>query len=180
MKVGLIIDGIMGIVLIFFLYRGLVKGFSGEIIGLVGLFVASFCAWNFLEPAIEVFYRYVPNPEKFDRTIAAIICAVVIFFAVEIIFAIIGFILSYLVSVTQLSFMDHFLGLIVGLVKTCCIALFVYGVLISFSPVLKFDWQTDSYSMKGASYVWPYVRDFMEAHGILDFSQLTGNNGAVR
>ena len=175
MKVGLIIDGIMGIVLIFFLYRGLFKGFSGEIIGLVGLFVASFCAWNFLDPAVQLFYRYVPNPEQFDQTIA-IICAVVIFFGVEIIFAIIGFILSYVVSVTQLSFMDHFLGLIVGLIKTACITLFVYGILITFEPVIKFDWKTDSYSMKGASYVWPYVRDFLESHGILDFSQLTGSN----
>lgn len=175
MKVGLIIDGIIGIVLIFFLYRGLIKGFSGEIIGLVGLFVASFCSWNFLDPAVDLFFKYIPN-SHLDKTVISIVCAVLIFFMVELIFAVIGFILSYLVSVTKLSLTDHFLGMIIGLIKTCCIVLFLYGVLITFSPVIPTEWMKDSYSMQGASYVWPYVKDFMESQGILDFSQLTGKN----
>ena len=43
MNIGAIVDGVAGVVLIFFLYRGLVKGFSGEVIGLVGFFVATYC-----------------------------------------------------------------------------------------------------------------------------------------
>ena len=99
MNVGALIDGIAGIVLIFFLYRGLVKGFSGEIIGLVGFFVASYCSWRFTEPAVELASRYL-GQNSIDPSVVAIICGVSIFFLVEIIFTVIGYILSLLVKVT--------------------------------------------------------------------------------
>ena len=149
------------------------KGFSGEIIGLVGLFVASFCAWKFLDPAVEIFYHYVKDT-SFDKNIVSLICSIVIFFSVEIIFAVIGTILSYVVRVTQLSVMDHVMGMFVGLLKTCFIVILVYGIMTTFSNFLPSDWTEGSYSMKAASYVWPYFRDFMQAHGLLDFSELTG------
>lgn len=172
-NIGFIFDGVMGIVLIFFLYRGLVKGFSGEIVGLVGLSVSTYCAWHFLDPAVEIFFRYVKSP-AIDKTMASLICGLVIFFGVEIIFALIDFILSYVVKVTKLSFIDHFFGMIVGLLKTFCIVVLIYAIVSTFSNVLPSDWIESSYSMKGASYVWPYIRDFLQAHQILDFSTLTG------
>ena len=159
--------------LIFFLYRGLVKGFSGEIIGLVGFFVSTFCAWKFTEPAIKLVYQYL-GQNSLDPSIVGIICAMAIFFAVEIIFAVIGLILSYLVKVTQLSFTDHFFGMVIGLCKTAFIILVVYGVMASFPGLIPESWLEDSYTLKGASFVWPYVRDFLQAHGLLDFTALTG------
>lgn len=163
----------MAMVAAFFLYRGLIKGFSGEVIGLVGLFVSSFCAWNFLDPAVDLVFRYFSHP-ALDRTIVAMICAVAIFLAVEIIFAVVGAILSYVVRVTSLSLTDHFFGMLVGLLKAGCIILFIYGVVVTFSPVFSTEWTKDSYTMTGASYIWPYVRDFLQARGILDFTKLTG------
>ena len=169
---GLIIDGIAGIIAIIFLYRGLVRGFSGEIIGLVGFFVASYCAWRFTEPAVELVSRYL-GQNSLDSSIVAIICGVGIFFIVEIIFAIVGYILSLMVKVTQLSFTDHFFGLVIGLLKACFILLIVYAVMVSLPGLIPEHWTKDSYAMKGASYVWPHVRDFLEAHGLLDFTALT-------
>ena len=173
MNVGALIDGVAGIVLIFFLYRGLVKGFSGEVIGLVGFFVASYCSWRFTEPAVELVSRYL-GQNSLDPSVVAIICGVSIFFIVEIIFTVIGYILSLLVKVTQLSFTDHFFGMVIGLLKTCFIVLIVYAVIVSLPGIVPENWIKDSYAMKGASYVWPYVRDFLEAHGLLDFTALTG------
>ena len=173
MNIGAIVDGVAGVVLIFFLYRGLVKGFSGEIIGLVGFFVATYCSWKFTEPAVQLVYRYL-GQNSLDPSVVAIMCGVGIFFLVEIIFAVVGYILSYLVKVTQLSFTDHFFGMLIGLLKTCFIILILYAVLISFSGLVPAEWMKDSYTMKGASYVWPYLRDFLESHGILDFTELTG------
>ena len=173
-SIGLIVDAIIGIVFIFFLYRGLVKGFSGEIIGLVGLFVGIFCAWNFLDPAVDLAFRYINA--SIDRTAVALVCAVTIFFTVEIIFAIIGWILSMLVRVTQLSMTDHFFGMLIGLMKTCFVILFIYVIAETFSPVLPSDWMKESYTMKAASHVWPFVRDLLQEHGLLDFTKLTGVN----
>ena len=171
--IGLIIDAIMGVIFFFFLYKGAMKGFSGEIIGLVGLFAGVFCSWKFLEPATELAMRYLGNT-SIDRTAVSLVCAIIIFFTVEIIFAIIGWILSMLVQVTSLSLTDHLFGMIIGILKTCFVILFVYAVAQVFSPVLPPDWTKDSYSMKGASYVWPFVRDLLQEHGILDFTKLTG------
>ena len=163
----------MAVVLIFFMYRGIKRGFSGEIIGLVGLTVGIFCALNFLEPAVNLFFKYI-NAPSLDKNIVSLICAVAIFFAVEIIFALIGAVLSYLVKVTKLSLMDHFFGMLIGIIKTAFIVIFIYAVMSMFSNVLPSDWVNDSYCMKGAKIVWPYCRDVLQSHGILDFSTLTG------
>ncbi|MBR0078833.1 MAG: CvpA family protein [Synergistaceae bacterium] len=172
-SIGLIFDGVMAVVLIFFMYRGIKRGFSGEIIGLVGLTVGIFCALNFLEPAVNLFYKYVDAP-SLDKNIVSLICAVAIFFAVEIVFALISAVLSYLVKVTKLSLMDHFFGMLIGIIKTAFIVIFIYAVMSMFSNVLPSDWVNDSYCMKGAKIVWPYCRDVLQSHGILDFSTLTG------
>ncbi len=171
--IGLVIDVIMGVIFIFFVYRGLVKGFSGEIIGLVGLFAGIFCAWKFMEPATDLAMRYLGST-SIDQTAVSLVCAVAIFFIVELIFAVIGWILSMLVRVTNLSLTDHFFGMIIGILKTCFVILFVYAIAETFSPVLPSDWMKDSYTMKGASYVWPLVRNLLQEHGLLDFTKLTG------
>lgn len=172
MSFALIFDIVMAVIAAFFIYKGLVKGFSGEIIGLVGLVVSTFCAWKFLDPAVELASRYLP--ESMDTTITSMICAVGIFLAVEIIFAIVGVILSYVVRVTQLSLTDHFFGLVIGLVKAGCIILFVYAVIVTFGGLIPTEWMNDSYTMRGASVVWPPVRDFLQSHGIVDFAALAG------
>ncbi|MBQ7155624.1 MAG: CvpA family protein [Synergistaceae bacterium] len=173
MQVGLIIDGVLGILLMVFLYRGILRGFSGEIIGLVGFFVGLFCSWKFSDAAVVLALRYMGD-FGMDRSILSLMCSLVIFFAVEIIFGIVGWILSYLVKVTKLSFTDHFMGAVIGILKTAAITLCIYGVLATFSNVIPSEWSEESYAMKGASYVWPYARDFLESHGIIDFSELTG------
>ncbi|MBQ6776289.1 MAG: CvpA family protein [Synergistaceae bacterium] len=174
-NMALVFDLIMIIVFVFFLWRGFIRGFSGEIISFVGLFVAVFCAWNFLEPAADMFRHYLPSM-KLDDTVVSIICGAVIFFGVEIIFAIIGALLSYLVRVADLSAMDRLFGVVIGFVKTFCIVVFVYAIASMFPSVIPAEFTERSYAMTGASYVWPYIRDFMTARGLLDFTTLTGGN----
>ncbi len=172
-SIALIFDIVMIIVLVFFIWRGFIRGFSGEIISFVGFFVAIFCAWNFLTPAVDLFRRFLPSM-TLDDTVVSIICGVVIFFGVEIIFAIIGAVLSYVVKVAQLTITDHFLGVVIGCVKTFCIIVFIYAVASSFPGVIPEETLEQSYCMKGASFVWPPIRDVLTQMGVLDFSALTG------
>ncbi|MBR1438610.1 MAG: CvpA family protein [Synergistaceae bacterium] len=172
MNATFIVDAVLGIILIFFLYRGLVNGFSGEVIGLVGFFVSTFCAWKFVDPAVELASRYINDP-AFDRTILSLACALAIFFIVQIIFAVIGFILSFVVKVTKLSVTDHIFGMIVGLIKACFITILVYALLSSFPKIIPTDWLSESWFMKGAAQVWPFIRDLLQEHGLIDFSALT-------
>lgn len=173
MNVALIVDGVLGIILIFFLYRGLMNGFSGEVIGLVGFFVSTFCAWKFSEPAAEIAMRHINNPD-FDRNILSLVCGLGIFFTVQIIFAVIGFILSWMVKVTKLSLTDHVFGMLVGLLKACFITLIVYALLSTFPKLIPTEWMSESWFMKGASYIWPPIRTLLQEHGIIDFTALTG------
>ncbi len=172
-NIALIFDLVMIIVLMFFIWRGFIRGFSGEIISFVGLFVAVFCAWKFLDPAVEMFRKFLPSV-TLDDTIVSIICGVVIFFGVEIIFAIIGAVLSYVVKVAQLTITDHVLGIVIGCVKTFSIIVFIYAVVSSFPGVIPEETLEQSYCMKGASFVWPPMRDVLTEMGLLDFSTLTG------
>ena len=173
MNAAFIVDAVLGIILIFFLYRGLVNGFSGEVIGLVGFFVSTFCAWKFVDPAVELASRYINDP-AFDRTILSLACALAIFFIVQIIFAVIGFILSFVVKVTKLSVTDHIFGMIVGFIKACFITILVYALLSSFPKIIPTEWLNESWFMKGAAQVWPFIRDLLQEHGLIDFSALTG------
>ena len=173
MNVALIVDAVLGIILIFFLYRGLVNGFSGEVIGLVGFFVSTFCAWKFCDPAVELASRYISDP-AFDRNILSLACSLGIFFTVQIIFAVIGFILSWMVKVTQLSLTDHICGMTVGFLKVCFITVITYALLSSFPKMIPQGWMSESWFMKGASFVWPYLRDILQEHGIIDFRALAG------
>ena len=171
-NIALIFDLVMIVVLVFFIWRGFIRGFSGEIISFVGFFVAIFCAWNFLDPAVELFRRFLPSL-TLDDTIVSIICGVVIFFGVEIIFALIGGVISYAVKVAELTITDHVLGIVIGILKTFVIIVFIYAVVASFPGLVPDETLEKSYCMKAASFVWPPLRDTLTEMGILDFTKLT-------
>ena len=172
-NIALIFDLVMIIVLVFFIWRGFIRGFSGEIISFVGLFVAVYCAWTFLEPSVELFRKLLPSV-TLDDTVVSIICGVIIFFGVEIIFALIGAVISYIVKVAELSVTDHFLGIIIGILKTFCIIVFIYAIVVAFPGLVPEEALEKSWCMKGASFVWPPLRDFLTEVGILDLAAVAG------
>ena len=86
----------------------------------------------------------------------------------------IGFILSWMVKVTKLSLTDHVFGMLVGFLKACFITLIVYALLSTFPKLIPTEWMSESWFMKGASYIWPPIRTLLQEHGIIDFTALTG------
>ena len=168
MSVGLIFDIAAAVVLAFFAVRGLLRGFSGEVLGLVGFLASVFCAWTFARPAAGFLLKYFPS---LDPTLAALACGVLIFIAVSLIFAFLDEMLSLLVKAANLSVFDHVLGIVIGALKALCVFLLIYAVMTTLSG-LPTAWMEDSYVMKGAAMVWPHVRAFLEAHGLLDLSAL--------
>ncbi|MBR1672332.1 MAG: CvpA family protein [Fretibacterium sp.] len=176
MSVGLIFDIAVAVVLAFFAVRGLIRGFSGEILGLIGFCASLFCAWSFARPAADFILGYFP---KLDATLAALACAVAIFIAVSLVFALLDGLLSLIVQAANLSMLDHLLGAVVGVAKTCCLLLFIYGLLNAFPALLPTGWMGESYAMRGAAEVWPPVMDFLEGHGIINLRALGGSGGSL-
>ena len=171
MSVGLIFDIAAALVVAFFAVRGLLRGFSGEVLGLVGFFASVFCAWTFARPAADLLLKYFSSVK--DPSLVALGCGVLIFIAVSLLFALLDGMLSLIVKAANLSALDHLLGVVMGSVKALCFVLVIYAVFVTL-PVLPKDWMAGSYAMKGASAVWPPVQSFLESHGLLDLKALSG------
>ena len=175
MSVGLIFDIAAAIVLAVLAVRGLLRGFSGEILGLIGFFASIFCAWTFAKPAAAFLLGYFPS---LDATVAALACGILIFIGVSLIFALLDGLLSAIVKAARLSVIDHVLGAAMGVVKALCLVLVIYGLLVTIH-MFPTDWMSGSYVMKGASTVWPYVASFLEEHGLLNLNALAASGSAA-
>jgi uncharacterized membrane protein required for colicin V production len=151
-------------VLAFFVVRGLLRGLTGEIVSLLGLVASVACGWMFAQPAAGIVLRYFPN---WDRTPLELACSVVIFMAVSLAFAVVSKILRTLVRAAGLTLLDHFLGAFSGCARAFIAALFIYGAVTLFSPVVPSQWMKESVAMRTVSFVWPPVFEILTEKGWL-------------
>lgn len=170
MSIGLIFDIAAAIVLAVCLFRGLIRGFFGELLGLIGFCASLFCGWTFAQPGAELILKYFP---ALDRTFVALACGVILFLAVSVAFALAGGLLSSIVRAANLSALDHLCGAALGAVKTAGIVVIIYGVLTVFSPSLPSGWMEESYALRGAAVVWPSVARFLQEHEMLNLKDFT-------
>ena len=171
---ALIADIASAIILSFFLVKGLLQGFSGEIVGLVGFFASLFCGWRFAQPFANNITKYLPSLSSLNPTILTLICGVSLFIAVSLVFALLNSLLSMAVRTANLSLVDHTFGIVIGLFKGAALILIAYVLLITFNNLIPTDWMDQSYAMKIAGQVWPPVRDLLQELKIIDFSALVG------
>ena len=169
MNIALMFDIAAGCLLAFFVVRGALRGLSGELIALIGLIASVFCGWTCARPAAEFLLGYFPS---WDPTLVALICAVVIFVGVSLLFTFLGHLLRLLIQAANLSMADHFFGTFAGALRTFFVILFIYGVVSIFSPILPSDWLRESYAMRGAAVVWPPVITFLSDRGWVDMNRL--------
>ena len=174
---ALIVDVACAVLIALFLFRGMFRGFSGEIVGLVGFFASLYCGWRFAQPFAKNITKYISALSSLDPTVLTLICGVSLFIAISLIFAMLNSLLSLVVQAANLSFVDHIFGIIIGLFKAAALILVVYVILIMFNnnSLVPTDWMEQSFAMKTAGLVWPYVRDLLKEFNIVDFSALAGS-----
>ena len=171
---ALIVDVACAVVIAFFLFRGMFRGFSGEIVGLVGFFASLYCGWRFAQPFAKNVTKYISALSNLDPTVLTLICGVSLFIAISLIFAMLNSLLSLVVQAANLSFVDHIFGIVIGVFKAAALILVVYVILITFNNLIPTDWMEQSFAMNIAKQVWPYVRDLLQEFNIVDFSALAG------
>ncbi|GHV46022.1 hypothetical protein FACS1894204_06800 [Synergistales bacterium] len=154
--------------LAFFMYRGLRRGLTGEIMSLLGLVVSAFCGWRYARDLADFCMLYY---DIMDRTVYELTCAAVIFIVMSMIFALITKILQSVVRVANLSFLDHTLGALSGALRTFAVLVLIYGVSSIF-PVIPSAWMKDSVVMQGAAFAWPPVLRLLSEKGWVDLEQL--------
>ncbi|MCL2010943.1 MAG: CvpA family protein [Synergistaceae bacterium] len=148
--------------LAFFVTRGAMRGFTGEIVSLLGLAASVFCGWTFAGPMSTVVLRYFP---EWNPGITELACAVAIFMFVSLTFAAVAEFMRLLVKVAKLTFLDHVMGAVSGAVRVFIMLLFIYGAVSIFSPVVPSDWMKNSVAMKGVSAAWPSILRVMTDNG---------------
>jgi membrane protein required for colicin V production len=105
------------------------KGLSREVIGLVSVILAIICGTWFYGTAGALVQPYVSSPG-----VAHLAGFFLVFLAVMLLGALVGFIVGKFLRVTGLSFFDHILGAAFGLVRGVLIAVALITGIMAFSP----------------------------------------------
>jgi membrane protein required for colicin V production len=123
------LDAVLVIILAVSVATSLHKGFSREVIGLLSVVAATILGCWFYGYAGGVLAHYIKS-----RTAANCIGFFLVFCAVVLLGSFVSFILGKFLKVTGLSFFDHLLGAVFGLVRGALIAVAMVMALMAFSP----------------------------------------------
>lgn len=130
-----VLDIGLGILILLFLVRGLLRGLINEVAGFIGLFVGFILAGRYYPQLLPQFSGVIESPR-----LAAVLSYAIIFVAVLIVVALCAVIVKRLMLLTLAPWLDNLLGGLVGTAKGLFIASIVLALLIRFvpdSPFLK-------------------------------------------
>ena len=148
---------------VFFLVRGLMKGFSGEVFSLVGTIGGFFCAIRFYDPFADIII------ERFGASVlaATIISMLAIFFTIFFGCSLLDFVIKKIIVKTNLTVTDKFLGGVVGLIKMYFLALTVLIAGTITTPITGDAWMKSSRVMSITMVTWPFVSPLLEQSGLM-------------
>lgn len=130
-----VLDIGLGILVLLFLVRGLLRGLVNEVAGLIGLFLGFLLAGRHYPQLLPQFTVVIESPR-----LAAAASYAVIFVAVLIVVALCAVIVKRVMVLTLTSWLDNLLGGLVGTAKGVFIASIVLALMSRFvpdSPFLK-------------------------------------------
>lgn len=130
-----VLDIGLGILILLFLVRGLLRGLVNEISGFIGLFIGFIAAGRFYPQLVPQFTGLVDS-----QRLAAGISYAVIFVAAMIVVALCGAVVKRFMLLTLTAWIDNLLGAIIGTAKGVFICAIVLALLLRFvpdSPFLK-------------------------------------------
>jgi membrane protein required for colicin V production len=130
-----ILDLGIGVLVLLFLIRGLLRGLVLEVAGLVGIFLGLFLAGQFYPQLVPQLAGILENP----RWVAGLAYGAI--FALTLVFvAICAALIKRFMALTFTTWLDSFLGALVGLLKgvfVCAIILALMQRFVPDSPFLK-------------------------------------------
>jgi membrane protein required for colicin V production len=148
---------------LFFVIRGMIRGFSGEVISLIGAIGGFACAMKFYRP----FAKVLSDNFGASRAASAIIAMLAIFFLIFIACALLEMAVKHAISKTNLTFTDKIFGGVVGLLKIYVLTLLVLIGGRLLAPVAGDAWMKESRALAAASFTWPAVSPVLKTLGVL-------------
>ncbi|MDR3164015.1 MAG: CvpA family protein [Synergistaceae bacterium] len=155
--IGLLVIGI------FFVVRGIMKGFSGEVISLLGTVGGFFCSIKFYGP----FAAILMTNFGMSAVAATILSMLAIFFVIFFSCVMIEALVKKVIKKTNLTITDKTLGALVGLFKTYVIALLVLVSAFIIQPLAGDAWILESRVLSAVSITWPVASDLLDKVGLL-------------
>ncbi len=127
-----LLDIIFIIPILWFAYRGFVRGFVIELASLVGLILGIYAALYFSCYAADFIDKYFNLSEKY----LSVVSFIVTFIVVVILVHLIGKLLEKLIDIVALGFLNKLAGLIFGVLKAVVLISLVLMVINHFNDKL--------------------------------------------
>ena len=141
-----ILDLIIAIPLLYFLYKGAVNGIVKEILNIVGITLAVFLTFNYMD-ALSVFIS--PFFEEEASSYIPFISAAALFIGTLTIVAVIGYLTKEFLKAIKLSTLNRVAGAIFGVLKT--------SVVISTILLLAAGFNIPKEEVRDESILYPYI-----------------------
>lgn len=156
-------DGLFAVMFLYLGVKGFLRGLTGELCSLLGLFGGIFLAWK-LGPILgEHFSGSIPSDKL---SVAVIIIMAVIFIAVNLGSSLIYRMIRLVVKFAFLGTLDRLGGILSGVVKGTALLLLVFVVATMIRLPLTQSWFVESRSMRIAAVIWPHISEYMDSHGM--------------
>lgn len=140
-----LLDAVLLLPLLIFLFKGLQNGLMKEAFGLAGIVVSVFLAFRYMETVTSILSSFLPEYEL----LLPILSAILIFIIIMTLANLLGFVLKKALSAAQIGIIDRILGAAFGMVKV--------GLLLSAILIFLAGFNMPSEKSRQNSVLYPYV-----------------------
>jgi len=152
---------------VFFMAKGLVRGFSGELFGFLGSLGGFILLWKYA-PTMAGMLKYKLG---FNDIVAYITAIAAIFISANVAASLLGKLAKKIIYFGHLSMVDKLLGCLCGLIKILIVLVVVYLALefiAKYAGSASMSWMDKSKAMAFAGNLWSYVSDLLLKKGIIN------------
>lgn len=121
------LDLIILIPIAYFAYRGFVHGFIKEVVGIIGIVLAVYITFEYMDTISGIVAPYVENRDR-----ATIVTGLVIFMSIVILVQLTGVLIEKIFKAVKLGIVNQLAGLLFGALKS---AIFVSAILLLFAGI---------------------------------------------
>lgn len=128
----------------FFAYRGFVSGFIKEILSIIGIILAVFVTFEYMDSLSPFFYGFFDNPDY-----AAVAAGIFLFILVVAVVQLIAYAAKRFLEVINLNFINRLAGLAFGAIKS--------GIVISVMLLLLAGFNLPGEEARSGSISYPVI-----------------------